>query len=198
MNEQQPEALAGDEAVPRNGPRIYVASLSDYNNGILHGDWLDATDEPDQLHAGINTMLATSPTTRRYGEPAEEWAIHDYEGFGPLRIGEYTGVERISRLARGIAEHGLAFAAWAAYVGDTEADLLDQFEDRYQGEWRDVEDYADDLLDQLDVDRYISDAPQWLQTYLNIDVKSFAHDLEISGDIIAEESDNGVWIFSGH
>ena len=27
-----------------NGPRIYVASLSDYNAGHLHGTWLGATD----------------------------------------------------------------------------------------------------------------------------------------------------------
>ena len=42
-------------------------------------------------------------------------------------------------------------------------------------------------------------SPQWLQTYLKLDVESFAHDLEISGDIVSEESDaGGVWIWSGH
>ena len=54
-------------------------------------------------------MLANSPMTKRYGEKAEEWAIHDHEGFGSLQIGEYTGIERISRLAKGIEEHGTAF-----------------------------------------------------------------------------------------
>ena len=55
-------------------------------------------------------MLACSP------EPvAEEWAIHDFKGFGLAYISEYESPETVSRLARGIAEHGLAFAAWARF-----------------------------------------------------------------------------------
>ena len=180
-------------------PRIYVASLSDYNNGILHGNWLDAAQEPNELQADITEMLATSPTQQRYGDVAEEWAIHDHEGFGSLQIGEYTGIERISRLAKGIEQHGLAFAAWAAYVGETSDELLDQFEDRYQGEWPNVWAYADNLLDELDAHRYLDEVPEWLQTYVSIDVAGFARDLELSGDIITEEAESGsVWIWSGH
>ena len=29
------------EVLREDGPRIYVASLSDYNAGILHGDWIE-------------------------------------------------------------------------------------------------------------------------------------------------------------
>ena len=50
-------------------------------------------------------MLAASP------EPgAEEWAIHDYEGFGEMRLSEWESFERVSAIAAGIAEHGAAFA----------------------------------------------------------------------------------------
>ena len=39
-------------------------------------------------------MLARSPMPG-----AEEWAIHDYEGFGPLRLGEYEDLGTISQIA---------------------------------------------------------------------------------------------------
>ena len=46
--------------------RIYVASLSDYNAGILHGTWIDFDQltDLDDLRAAIATMLATSPTAK--------------------------------------------------------------------------------------------------------------------------------------
>ena len=51
-------------------PRIYVACLAAYNNGRLHGRWIDATD-PHEVWQHVRGMLAASP------EPdAEEWAIH--------------------------------------------------------------------------------------------------------------------------
>lgn len=51
-------------------PRIYVACLAAYNNGRLHGCWIDTTD-PHEVWQQVREMLAASP------EPdAEEWAIH--------------------------------------------------------------------------------------------------------------------------
>ena len=114
MQEQEPDQQDGGgneelteeerpEMEPRSTPRIYVASLSDYNAGRLHGAWIDAAVEPDVLTESINDMLRTSP------EPgAEEWAIHDYEGFGPLRLGEYESLTTVSTIAQGIAENGPA------------------------------------------------------------------------------------------
>lgn len=189
----------GHEAQPRDGPRIYVASLTDYNNGLLYGRWCDAIKDAEDMQTEIDAMLSASPSARRFGEVAEEWAIHDYEGFGELRIGEYQGLDRIARLAGGIREHGLAFAAWAAFVGEDSDDLLDQFEDRFQGEWESVEAYAEMLLDELGANRIVDEAPEWLQPYVSVDVAGFARDLEISGDVVtAEHPDGGVWIFAGH
>jgi len=34
--------------------RIYVACLSTYNNGFLHGEWIDATLEIDDIWATIS------------------------------------------------------------------------------------------------------------------------------------------------
>ena len=73
-----------------NTPRIYVASLADYNAGRLHGRWIDADQSPDAIREQIGQMLAGSK------EPiAEDWAIHDYESFGDLRLSEFEDVDQI-------------------------------------------------------------------------------------------------------
>lgn len=186
------------EAEPRDGPRLYVASLSDYNNGILHGTWIDADPDPEVMQHGINEMLLQSPTTRRYGEPAEEWAIHDFEGFGPLRLGEYESLSTVARLAKGIVEHGQAFAAWADHVGLNEADELERFEELYRGEWDAADDYAAELLDDIGANAAIEGLPEWLQCYVDLNVSGFARDLQLGGDITVIDTPNGgVWIFDG-
>jgi len=51
-------------------PRIYVACLAAYNSGRLHGRWIDAAQDAEDIKAQIAEMLKESP------EPgAEEWAI---------------------------------------------------------------------------------------------------------------------------
>ncbi|MER9833393.1 antirestriction protein ArdA [Mesorhizobium sp. M0145] len=40
--------------------RIYAACLASYNNGVLHGIWIDASDDIDAMQAEINAMLRTS------------------------------------------------------------------------------------------------------------------------------------------
>ena len=67
--------------------RIYVADLAAYNAGILHGVWIDATLELDVIQEQVNTMLTASPE-----EGAEEYAIHDYEGFDGYNLSEYEGL----------------------------------------------------------------------------------------------------------
>jgi len=66
------------ENIPET-PRIYVACLAAYNAGRLHGRWIDAAQDAADIQAEVRKMLAASPQA-----DAEEWAIHDYEGFGPL------------------------------------------------------------------------------------------------------------------
>lgn len=186
------------EAAPRDGPRIYVASLTDYNHGVLHGNWIDADVDPEVMQDGIDTMLSASPTARATGERAEEWAIHDYDGFGPIRIDEHEALSSIARWTDGIERHGAAYAAWIAHVGERSDEAIEQFEDRYQGLWESVEAYAEYMLDELDAHGVVNEAPEWLQPYLNIDVQGFARDLEIGGDIVtAETPEGGVWVWSG-
>lgn len=41
-------------------PRVYVACLASYNDGILHGEWVDAVDA-DEIQEGIDRVLFSSP-----------------------------------------------------------------------------------------------------------------------------------------
>src|SRR4051794_38011437 len=92
-----------DELTER--PRIYVASLADYNAGNLHGRWIDATQGADAIRREIAEILATSR------EPdAEEYAIHDYDNFHGLRLSECADIDRVAELAGLIVEHGPLFA----------------------------------------------------------------------------------------
>lgn len=140
-----PEANSGPnpEHEHETKPAIYVASLADYNNGRLHGTWIDATVGTDAIYEKIQAMLATSEEFA-----PKEFAIHDYEGFGSKRLGEYESIEYIAALAEGIQRHGEAFAAWVDYSG---LDMEDwqHFEDAYLGEYRDLEAYADHIVDEL-------------------------------------------------
>jgi len=91
MNEKQPHTPQPEdqpstpkypetEKVPAPSPAIYVASLADYNNGVLHGAWIDAAREPADIEADIKAMLDQSR------EPnAEEWAIFDCNWSGRFR-----------------------------------------------------------------------------------------------------------------
>ena len=93
-------------------PRIYVACLAAYNNGYLHGRWIDATT-PDEIMDEVQAMLAASPVPH-----AEEWAIHDYEGFEGASLSEYSSFETVCALADFIAEHGELGAKVYAHFGD--------------------------------------------------------------------------------
>lgn len=178
-------------------PRIWVASLADYNNGTLHGQWLDAAQDETELQADIAAMLAASPLTAATGEPAEEWAIHHYQGFGALPIYEHENLGWISRVAKGIAEHGLAFAAYADVMED-EA-LLAGFEDDYLGHYDDLHTYVEELINDLGYDRILDEAlPASIRPYVKIDITATARDLELGGDLhVVRANDGGVWIFRG-
>jgi antirestriction protein len=184
-NDDEHEQLRDDR------PRVYVASLSDYNAGILHGEWIDATQEPEDLHEAVQAMLEHSPTRN-----AEEFAIHDYEHFGHYRPDEYDSLEWISRVARGTVEHGEAFSAWAEHCHH-DPEELDKFEDAYLGEWGSLTEYAEELLDDLGCLDISERAPEMIAPYLRVNVAAFARDVELSGALTVVEHSRGVWLFEG-
>ena len=151
-------------------PRIYVACLAAYNNGHLHGAWIDAAQEPWSIYDDVQTMLTASPIAG-----AEEWAIHDYEGFGEIRIEEYTGFERVSALACFIAEHGQTGAALLEYFTGDLDEAREAMESRYLGEHASLADYVQDLTEETTA------IPHVLRYY--IDYRAMARDAEMNGDL---------------
>ncbi|MCP4307044.1 MAG: antirestriction protein ArdA [bacterium] len=176
------------ETEPEIQPRIYVASLSDYNAGRLHGNWIDATQEPEDIHHQVQRMLTAS------NEPvAEEWAIHGYEGFGYARLAEYSDFETVSRIAQGIETHGDAFSAWIAHSEDATQENTDKFEEAYLGRWDDLRNYAEHLADDMGLTGDI--IPEHHRPYVKIDIDQLVTDLEIEL-VVAKASGGGIHVFS--
>jgi len=189
----QPEAEIHHEAEPKPLPAIYVASLADYNNGILHGKWIDAAREPDEIQADIDALLANSR------EPnAEEWAIHDYEQFGRWRVNEHDSVEQVSRVAKNIAEHGYAYSAWAdVFDGEPASFDTDSFREAYLGHYDSVQEYIDQMVEEFGDTSELSKLPEHLLPYVRLDTAAIARDMQLSGELATVDDPNGgVWLFS--
>ena len=173
---------------------IWVGSVTDYANGRLHGVWIDATQEPEELHEAVSYMLSSSCY-----RDAEEWGIFDYEGFGSLKLGEYASLDTVSRIAQGIEKHGLAFTAWAEYVGADNEHELERFEDHYRGEYDSMQAYVEDVLDNIGFNHELEQAlrviPEDLRRYVQVDVEGMARDWDIDLYVVEEPPRGGVWVF---
>ncbi len=176
MGEQQKttEQKTGAATARDDRPRIYAACLASYNAGILHGRWIDVTD-PDEIREQVAAMLAASPAPH-----AEEWAIHDYEGFEGAQVSEYAGVESVCDLADFIVAHGKLGAMLIEHVGGRLDEARAAFED-YAGAYKSLEDFAYDLTEQSG-----TKVPDDLAYY--IDYEAMGRDLEYGGDVFAIET----------
>ena len=170
-------------------PQIYVADLAAYNHGVLHGAWIDATQDPEDIEAEIQEVLSKSPVP-----DAEEFAIHDYEGFGSLRLSEFEPIEKVSQVAKLIEEHGTMFAELVGHFGGASYidDAIEAMEERYQGAHKSLEDWAYEYAKDTGL--------ECAEPYVNyIDWEKFARDAEMGGDIFTIETEDGmVHVFSGH
>lgn len=199
-------------------PRVYIADLAAYNSGILHGKWVDA-DDADILRDEIAVMLRQSPCPnvmvscpecdRRAATvlfassydkcstcdgsgmvpSAEEWAIHDYEGFGAIAdmLDESPDINTLAHHANMIVEHG---DAWIAYVNDVHIDFANEedFSDHYAGEYDSEADYAEEVFED------IFDIPENLRYY--IDYVRIARDLGFDGYRFINSGHGTVYVFS--
>lgn len=214
-------------------PRIYVASLSDYNAGHLHGVWIDLDGkDADEVQEKVAEMLRGSRhpnvsiscpvcTWKRevsehlkpdlgFSEgacvecqetgmipSAEEWAIHDHEGFGRIDVGESDSFERLVQLAGLLYEHGEAFEAWyemldgSGYLVD---EMGEKFLEAYAGEYRSPEDWAEWHLEESGE---LSEVPESLRNY--IDFEAYATTARLNGDVYFHEAGYGcTYVFWNH
>jgi len=161
--------------------RIYVACLAAYNNGHLHGNVIDEAS----IWEAVQAMLFASPI-----DEAEEWSIHDYEGFEGAQVGEYFSFESVVKIADYVRERGELGAQVLNYYGGNIEDAKARF-DEYAGEYDSLADYAEELTEQTG-----ETIPQRLAPY--IDYKAMAHDYEQSGDFLTFELGGYIHIFWAH
>ncbi|TRW96277.1 antirestriction protein ArdA [Paracoccus sp. M683] len=164
--------------------RIYVACLAAYNNGILHGRWIAASREAYDIYADIRAMLAASPI-----EDAEEWAIHDHEGFEGAEVSEYMGIEQVAELAAFIEEHGEIGGKLVGHFGNLD-EARKAIEDAYAGEYRSLADFAEELTEET------GDIPERLRFYIDYD--RMARDMEIGDVFTIETGFEQVHVFWSH
>lgn len=192
-------------------PRIYVSSLSDYNAGRLHGVWIDAPQDVSDIADAVAAMLKASPEARRYptkgftglgqdGGPAEEWAIHDYEGFGSLKLSEYESFERVSELAQAIEVHGEAFIVYCEGAGGEQGlTLAEGFEESYQGSWDSLADYAYDCaLETASSRDEVKRLEGSVWPFTCIDWERAGRELVMGGDIWTTDAENGIYVFTNY
>ena len=187
-------------------PRIYVSVLADYNNGRMHGKWIDADQPAEAIWQEINKLYITSSdpnvsatvcqdcgyihlyehsTCKECGSEsikivrsAEEYAIHDYQGFGSFDVSEYSSIEELAQMAEIITSVDNEDSEYAiSFLAGLYEDL-----DTIQATIKDVEifhgsraDYAQEMTECC------YDVPDNLIYYVNYD--AMGRDMEINGEI---------------
>jgi antirestriction protein len=174
-----------------NVPQLYVACLSAYNNGFLHGMWIDATQEYDSIREDIEWMLSWSPC-REY-EACEEWAIHDFQNWHDIHIDEHEDLERLAELAQTLSEHGKAFAVYYSYYGSDASNK--DFHSSYYGEYESEEDF---VYEQWEEQGQIKKLEELGISTSYINWEAIATDWFIDSYLSIDISYNKVFVFSRH
>jgi antirestriction protein len=173
---------------PNDTPRIYVASLSDYNEGRLEGKWIDipADMTVEELREEIHAMLALCSTETH---TAEEFAIHDHEGFMGCTVSEYENLETVVKLGAFVAEHGALGAAVLQIERDIDQ-AVECLRERQAGSGDSLSDWASSYLEETGA---LTEVPERWQSY--IDFERYARDLEQGGEIETVQLDGTVHVF---
>lgn len=110
----------------------YIACLASYNNGTLHGAWVDLelVEDVDDIQECIAWVMATS------SEPgAEEYAVHDWSGVPrSMQTTEWPNWAETLPLLKAVAEYGEAFEVWHDNAPGYNLDPAD-FRDAYVGSY---------------------------------------------------------------
>lgn len=167
--------------------QLYAACLASYNAGRLYGKWIEASSDPDDMREAIADMLAASPTPG-----AEEWAIHDYDGFP--NMGEYPDLKAVAELADLIEtaehDHGIKADDFRAIADNWHgnADDIGEALDRFCGIFDSFRDYADEAADEM---LACYTLPDTVRNYF--DYEAWARDLALEMTVI--DCPSGVAVF---
>lgn len=155
---QKPPAIV--RYLPELG--FYCACLAAYNNGLLHGSWIDLElcQDLEDIQAAIDFVLKSSPEAG-----AEEYAVHDYSGLPDyLTHSEWPNFSALLEYKEAISEFEgsgeLARAeAFQLICEDRRATLTSEdFNENYCGFYSDGAEYAQDLACDTGA---INDSMKW-------------------------------------
>lgn len=130
-----------------SSPRIYVACLAAYNNGFLHGSWINVNLGLEHVEESIKEILASSPVA----EECEEWEIHDHEGFGNFDVDSCHNLEKLCEFVEFLEEYkNFPEDVISQLVQDFNLDGAREYlEDHFIGEFDSVTDLAYQLVDDF-------------------------------------------------
>lgn len=168
--------------------KIYVACLASYNAGRLYGKWIELEGlSENAIGDAIEDMLTHSPT-----EGAEEWSIHDYEGFGDIRLGENPGLDMLASLVEMVENHGKVFLGVVAHLGTHYIEeAIETMQERYLGSAKSLEDWGWEQMENSgDLDRI----PDYLYRFFNF--TAYAQEELDVGETFMVEVDNTMHFFS--
>ena len=165
--------------------KFYAADLAAYNSGRLHGVWIDATSDADEMQESVDKMLAASPC----GDDAGEWLVHDYDDElkAISHLGETSDLGAIAEIMDAVEQiendhDGRLLPILIGWLADTCADPLewkDKLDDAYAGEWSDPEDYAADMAESCG----FLDGGDRNPVLRYVDFKAMARDMALGGEL---------------
>lgn len=165
-------------------PRICVICVASYGLGLLHGIWIDPTQDLDFIFDEINKMLAKSSVPA-----AIEWAVYTYSGFGSIALDEKESLDSIHHKALFIKVYGEWSLKLLEYFHNDVELTENALVEHYQGKYKSELDFAISLFNKK-CSAIISDV---LKLY--IDYEAFKNDI-FKSEYYSIEVDGGIHVFS--
>ena len=171
--------------------KIYAACLASYNAGILHGAWINASDDVEDMQEGITAMLKASPE-----EGAEEWAIHDHEGLG--EISEYVSMKEVAdrmKLISAAEEMGIPADVAVEFANDTDAgqeveEVILTMMDQFAGVGDTWQEFVETMFEETHDMEAIPEAVRYY-----IDFEAMARDWRLNGEFNLYEANHRTYVF---
>lgn len=171
---------------PEDAPRIYVGTYAKYNNGSIEGAWLDLED-----YASAEDFY-TAARELHSDEEDPELMFQDWENIPDWAVSEshidpkfWEYMEATESWGAGQEEAFKLFADSFYPSGGAPDDIqgmIQDFEDRYRGEYRSMEEFAQELISDLGIENI-----QNAEFYF--DAESFGRDLGYDGYYEVDEEE---------
>lgn len=193
----KPEREEGRESEPVVRPRIYVTAGLPLRAELVVGTWLDMARPPRDIYADLFAAINDENSIDN-----DRVYIWDHRGFGafevitgPLGLEGIHSIDLLSQVARGIVEHGPAFAVWAQ-VHEDEPRQFDRFAQVFRGHYKSPGEFVRTQLEPMGYETLLDNTlPAAIRARTAIDYDAIADQLFETEDIVAVRAGDGYWIF---